>query len=940
MKNQMMLVGAVLALSGCSWVDKTGSQNTTPELLSDDGAVLLTERDVYDRTISIQQSVQANFSLIAEGSGPAASCGEFLLPTDSAATLEDACDPSLDYETECKLNFTIKTGASSTYTATIPKLRQSVALSYAIQSEDINGNLNDTEATLCLKAVNDAPEAADHNYQVEYRGTLETSDADFDFNCALISGSGVLKGASDDFDFASVDLNTTACLTANLVEQPGQAIAFSLNPLGGFTYSPSPALGPGSSDTFKYMVSDGSLESASKTVTITVIGDNDAPVILAIDTLIVDENTPKSIAVTALAEDPEGEALNVSEISAPAHGSTTQSADSTELTYTPETDYVGEDSFNFTVQDIAGASSQGQVNVLVIKANEAPSIAAPSRLSYDFNDSAPETERFSVTLADRETALNQLQLSARSSNNNIATVGSPTAISGNGEAVFVINPVANGRTILTLTVTDRGLTDPAVRPSKSATATVVVDIRGINTNRAPVARDSRLDIPQGNTRTLNLNSLTSDPEGDNLSYSLINPPAGVTLSGSNLRIANTATQTLRSFSVVYQVSDGDKTDRGTVSITITAAPNNAPVAGNGNATVQAGGTASVNLNTLASDADGDSLTYTLVNPPAGASLSGNTLRVVTTTASSGTIRVTYRASDDEDSDTGVFAVTITAAPNNAPVAGNGSASVQAGGTASVNLNTLASDADGDALTYTLVNAPSGATLTGNTLRVATATTAASGAIRVTYRASDDEDSDTGVFTVNVTALPNNAPVTRDVTRSITAGQSTSLDLAAISSDADGDTLRYSLDDQTTGVTLSGSNIIVSTLASAATQTITVDFTVSDDEDEASGTLTVNVTAVVTNSAPVAGTGSFTVEQGASNSIDLLDIASDSDPSDTLVFSLINAPAQASLSGSVLTYTSEATDAPGPVSIGYSVTDGSVASGSTVTVTITTTTAGG
>ena len=758
MKNQMMLVGAALALSGCSWVDETGSQKTTHELLSDAGAVLLTERDVYDRTISVQQSVQANFTLIAEGAGPAGSCGEFLLPTDSAATLLDACDSNLDVA-DCALFFTVKNGVSSTYTATVPTLRQSVALTYAIQTEDINGQINDDEATLCLKAVNDAPEAVNHNYQVEYRGTLETSDADFDFNCDLVSGSGVLKGASDDYDFASVSLNTTtACLTARVAEEPGQAIGFTLNPLGGFTYSPSPALGPGASDTFKYKVSDGSLESDSKTVTITVVGDNDAPVILAIDPLIVDENTSASIAVSSLAEDPEGEALNVSEVSAPAHGSTTQSADSTELTYTPETDYVGEDSFNFTVQDIAGASSQGQVSVLVIKANEAPSIAAPSRLSYDFEDSAPETRRFSVTLADRETDPNQLQLSARSSNNSVATVGAPSGISGNGVAEFVINPVANGRTTLTLTVTDRGLTDPAVRPSKSATATVIVDIRGINTNRAPVARNGNLDIQQGNARTLNLNDLTSDPEGDTLIYSLINPPAGATLSGSNLRIANTATQTLRSFNVVYQISDGDKSDRGTVSITVTAAPNIAPVAGNGTASVQAGETARVDLSRFASDADGDDddLTFSLASTTAGASVTGNTLSVATTV--SGTIRITYRATDD------------------------------------------------------------------------------------------DGGSDTGVITVTVTAPPNNAPTTGDVRRDITAGTSTVLDLTDISEDLDGDSLIFSLDDdQIPGVELlNGSVIRVTTDATAATQTISIGFTVSDRIDEAFGTLTVNVTAAATN----------------------------------------------------------------------------------------------
>ncbi|MGB0865791.1 MAG: Ig-like domain-containing protein, partial [Granulosicoccaceae bacterium] len=815
MKNQIIVLSSLLILGGCSWVDETGSQGSTTEPSSDDSAILLTEHAAfYDRRISEKRSVQANFSLVSQGPDAASNCGDYLLPSDSAATLQDACEARLAPE-ECAISFSVKDSANSIYSAQIPLLRQAIALSFAVQSEDLDGNLDEDTLTLCLQAINDAPTAVDHQYQVEYGGTLETSDADFDQECAIISGSGVLKEASDDYDYASVDLNSeNPCLTAIEVSPPVHARSFSLNELGGFAYTPEASLGPGAVDTFSYKVSDGDLQSETKTATITVVGENEAPEILTIDTLVVDENTSASIAVSSLARDPEGETLNVLEVSAAAHGTTTQSADGAELTYTPELDYVGTDSFNFSVQDIAGASSQGQVDILVIKANEAPSLVAPATLNYIYNNTAPETETFSVTVADRETPNSAMQLSVQSSNPAVATVRAPSAIQSNGQAILTVNPVSNGSTTLTLTVTDDGLSNPVQRPAKSASATVLVQVRGINTNRPPIANNGSRDVQQGETLALDLRDFSSDPDGDTLSFSLINPPTGTSIAGTYLRISAAATQSVRRFSVNYRASDGDQQDTGRITINVTEEPNNAPVISNASARVQAGQTATVDLATLASDADGDTLSFNLVNPPSGATLVGTRLNV-TTSANVGdsVIRVSYRVSDGEDSDTGVFTVTVTEIPNNAPVANNASSTIQAGNTASIDLRTISSDADGDSLSYSLVNAPSGASLVGgNTLRVTTATSAASQTIRVTYRASDGEDSDTGVFTVTVTEIPNNAPVANNASSTIQAGNTASIDLRTISSDADGDSLSYSLVNAPSGASLVGGNTLRVTTA--------------------------------------------------------------------------------------------------------------------------------
>lgn len=930
----MLLVSAAIALAGCSWVDGTGSQGGPITPSGDGGAALLSERDEqYVRRISEKRFVQANFTLSEQGPAAAAACGDYLLPADSAATLADACDARIAAE-DCALAFTVEDSANSRYATSIPRLRQPVALSYLVRSQDIDGNVSDSTLTLCLQAVNDAPIAVDHQYQVEYREQLETSDADFDANCAMLSGSGVLKGAEDDFDYATVSLDGAACLSAELVDAPAHASEFELNALGGFRYVPRSSLGPGETDRFTYRVDDGDLKSAEKTVTITVVGENKAPEILATGTFTVDENGELDIPLTALARDPEGEPLHLAGRGDAAHGEVIQSADGDLLTYRPSEDYTGDDGFDFTVQDIAGATASGEVRILVMRANRAPTIEAPAALNYFYADAAPTPRQFSVRVGDRETAPALLQLAASSSRPDVATITAPRAITGAGIADFIVNAVDNGATTLTLTVTDGGLADPPRAP-KSTTVRVLVEIRGVNNNRPPVAADAERNVQQDASLTIDLADLSSDPDGDALSYTLLDERTGVSLSGSSLRVRGAATRDIGRFALDYRVSDGDKSATARVTINVVERPNSAPQARNGSARIEAGETARIDLSTLTSDEDGDTLSYTLVDPPSEARLSGSTLRVSSDAdADDSDIRVTYRVSDGELSDTAVVTVTITERPNTAPVADDASDSIQAGESASIDLRTISRDADGDTLSYALLGPPTGATLSGTTLTVTTRDDAVSGVIRVVYRASDGEASDTGTFSVSVTERPNTPPTTRNINRAILAGQSTSLDLAGISADADGDALSYSLaGGAPPQASLSGSVLTVTTDAADATQVLRVDFVVSDGEDSATGRLTVNVQALPPNSAPQARDGALSVTRGSSASLDLRTLASDVDPGDTLSFSLPSPPGQAELDGSRLTFESDDDDPLGPLEFDFVVSDGELSDSATIRVTI-------
>jgi hypothetical protein len=109
--------------------------------------------------------------------------------------------------------------------------------------------------TQVVEGSNSAPTAVADGYNVAEDGSLTPS-----------AGTGVL--ANDD------DPDNDA-LTAVLGTGPSHAQTFNLNGDGSFTYVPEPDFNGG--DSFTYHASDGTLNSGTVTVTITVNAVNDAP---------------------------------------------------------------------------------------------------------------------------------------------------------------------------------------------------------------------------------------------------------------------------------------------------------------------------------------------------------------------------------------------------------------------------------------------------------------------------------------------------------------------------------------------------------------------------------------------------------------------------------------------------------------------------------------
>ncbi|HWI60887.1 MAG TPA: Ig-like domain-containing protein, partial [Symbiobacteriaceae bacterium] len=201
-----------------------------------------------------------------------------------------------------------------------------------------------------LAINNTAPAATDDAYS-----TLEDTTLN-------VPAPGVL--AND------IDLNGDP-LTAVLVEAPLHG-TLALDPSGSFVYTP--AANYHGSDSFKYKANDGMADSYQAIVTITIGSVDDQPAAVN-DAYSTPEDmtltVPAASGVLANDSDADGDAMAADKISNPSHGTVTLNPDGS-LTYQPDANFNGTDTFRYIVNAGGNESNVATVTITVGNANDPP----------------------------------------------------------------------------------------------------------------------------------------------------------------------------------------------------------------------------------------------------------------------------------------------------------------------------------------------------------------------------------------------------------------------------------------------------------------------------------------------------------------------------------------------------------------------------------------
>jgi len=583
----------------------------------------------------------------------------------------------------------------------------SAAGSYELTLSADDGELSASASVrIEVKDIGVAPVAGDDSYTMNEDAILS------------VNAPGVLANDTD----ADGD-----SFQATLVGLPSHG-GLEFNPNGGFVYTPAANYnGP---DSFTYKVNDGSGDSNVATVSIAVSKVNDAPSANN-QNVVTDEDIEKAIVLTA--SDVDGDPLTYT-IGVPAHG--TLSGAAPNLTYKPAANYNGPDSFTFKVNDGTADSNVATVSITVNAVNDAP-VAA--NLSIATNANTAKTVVLTATDADTASL-------------TYAVKTGPAHGSLSGAAPnLTYTPAAgySGPDSFTYVAND-GQTD-------SALATVTIAVASPLTD--PTAHDQTVKVKEDCVVLIRL--IATDSDGSKLRYKIVRGPAhGKLLPGPLPWVSYAPDDNYNGpDSFTFLAADGrDVSNVATVTIEI-APVNDEPLASN--LSFITATKTPITSRLIGSDIDGNPLKYRVMDKPHKGAVEVDAATGAFTYTPKGNARgsdvFTYTVNDGTtDGNTGRVRVEIVrAARDRRPVASNLQIEHARGTPFSGQL--IASDDDGDDLTFSLVSEPRWGSVTIDPETGAFVyTPSASGRGKMdnfTFQVSDG-DSDSNVATVHIDMTDN------------------------------------------------------------------------------------------------------------------------------------------------------------------------------------------
>ncbi|MFC1858789.1 Ig-like domain-containing protein [Thermodesulfobacteriota bacterium] len=639
------------------------------------------------------------------------------------------------------------------------------ALTYSVIDTPLHGTLFGNPPDLIY-----TPES---NYNGDDSFTFRANDGnlDSDTSTVLITINEVNDEPTADGQAINTDEDTTIDITLTGDDIDGDPLDYLIvdTPLHGILYGNPPNVsytpsddynGP---DSFTFKANDGSADSAIAVVEITIEPINDAPTAIE-QSLETNEDIPLNITLTG--DDLDGDSLIYSIVEQPSKG--TISGEPPNLSYSPDLNYNGLDSFTFKSNDGYLNSIVATISISVAPVNDAPTVE-----NQNINTDEDIPVIVSLTGLDIEDdPLDYLIEEQPGHGILVETV----------EGLLYI-PVSdyNGVDSFKFKANDGEL--------DSNIAVFTVDIASVND--APNATDGNLATEEDTPAQGALNAL--DIDGDALTYSIVSQPA----SGSIILIdESTGAYTFKPDENVngpdnftFKANDG-VLDSNTATVNIVVNPvNDKPVADAQSLNTSEDITTSLIL--TGSDIDEDELTFLIVEAPTHGSLSGDppNLNYTPETDYNGTDSFTFKANDGSlDSDPAIVSFTID--PVNDPPIANGQ-STEVDEDLSIELTLTGMDIDGDALIYSLIDNPLNGTISGvNPNLIYTPNADFNGPDSFTFMVNDSS-LDSNIATISITVNPvNDSPIADE--QSVSTDEDTSVNITLTGSDIEEDTLDYSI----------------------------------------------------------------------------------------------------------------------------------------------------
>jgi gliding motility-associated-like protein len=497
-------------------------------------------------------------------------------------------------------NFTVNNSGVVTFSP-IASFSGVVSINYTVRDNE-GATSNSAGITITVIRVNIKPVANNDGATIDEDSAITINILSNDTDDISLNAGSV------DLDVNTSGIQTTRAVTGG---------SFSVNGTGNLTFTPT-ANYTGTA-TVRYTVNDNEgLTSDPATVTITINSINDVPVavndartvnednLAVVNVLSNDYDSDGTLVINSVDLDP---ASSGTQTSHPVTGGNFSVDAGGIVTFTPDSNFNGTATANYTVTDNSGGiSNTGTITISILAINDSPTasndiVSTPQNVTIAFNIATNDSDvdgSVNAATIDLDPAVAGLQKTR-------SVAGGTYTVDNSGNVTFVPTSNFNGTSSITYTVQDN-----AAATSNVATITVLVSF----VNQAPVANNDATTTGEETPVTVNLISNDTDDGSINaatvdlnqvlsgIQNTLSNSSGSFSISPAGVLTYTPAGNFNGTATISYTVNDnlGEISNTATVSITVNAI-NDIPVANNDNASGLEN--ESVVINVIANDTDAE-----------------------------------------------------------------------------------------------------------------------------------------------------------------------------------------------------------------------------------------------------------------------------------------------------------------------------------------------